>query len=200
MPDASELVSLTNLKAFLSISSSGKDTILQAIKDGVEAAVMRYCDRDLLVPSTPYTEYYEGDGSHQLIVDQRPVISVTSVYIDPSRLFPAATLVPDLNTGSPSELVSTASQLRAGIIELFNYAFLKGRGSVKITYSAGYSVVPADLQLAVKLICSKEYKVQDLGMSGQVSQQVGDKTVTFAVDTWPKNAVEILDRYRRMVV
>ncbi len=72
MPDATELVSLTNLKAYLGISSTGKDAILQAIKDGVEAAAATYCDRAFLIPSGGYTEYYDGDGSQQLILNQRP--------------------------------------------------------------------------------------------------------------------------------
>lgn len=200
MPNATELVSLVNLKAFLNITGATKDTLLQAIKDGVEASVGNYCDRSFLIPSTDYTEYYDGDGTLELILNQRPIISVSEIYIDPSCLFAGATLVPNLNSGSPAQLISSTRDLNAGRVRLFMYAFLRGRRSVKVTYSAGYATVPADLQHAVKLICAKEFKVQDLGMSGQVSQQVGDKTVTFSVDTWPKNACDILDRYRRFEV
>lgn len=198
MPSATELVSVADLKAFLAITSTSMDTKLTALKADIEAMVKTYCGRDLLVPSTDYTEYYDGDGSLQLIVNQRPVISVASIYIDPSCLFESGTLVPNLNSGSPAELISSARKLNSGIIELFSYAFLRGRRSVKITYSAGYATVPSDLQRAVKLIAAKAWKMQDLQMTGQISQQVGDKTVTYEPDSWPKEAAEILHRYRRI--
>lgn len=198
MPDATELVAVADLKTYLAITSSTLDAKLTAVKADIEAMVKTYCGRDLLVPSTPYTEYYDGDGSQRLIVNQRPIISVTSIYLDPSSLFTAGTLVPNLNSGSPAELISNQRQLNAGIIDLFSYAFYRGRRSVKITYSAGYATVPADLQRAVKLICAKAWKMQDLQMTGQISQQVGDKTVTYEPDTWPKEAAEILRLYRRI--
>lgn len=198
MPNATELVALADLKTYLGITSSGQDAKLSAVKTDIEDAVKKYCGRDLLVPSTPYTEYYAGDGSQRLIVDQRPVVSVSSIYIDPSCLFESGSLVPNLNSGSPAELISSQRQLDSGIIELFSYAFLRGRRSVKITYSAGYATVPSDLQRAVKLICAKAWKVQELQMIGQISQQVGDKTVTYEPDAWPKEAAEILGRYRRI--
>lgn len=198
MPDATELVSAADLKTFLAITSSTLDAKLAAVKTDIEAMVKTYCGRDFLVPSTPYTEYYDGDGSQQLIVNQRPVISVASIYIDSSCLFESGSLVPNLNSGSPAELISSQRKLNSGIIELFSYAFQRGRRSVKITYSAGYATVPADLQRAVKLICAKAWKTQDLQMIGQISQQVGDKTVTYEPDSWPKEAAEILGRYRRI--
>ncbi len=198
MPDATELVALADLKTFLGVTTTPLDVKLAAVKADIEAAVKNFCGRDLLVPSTPYTEYYDGDGSQQLIVNQRPVISVASIYVDPSCLFESGSLVPNLNSGSPAELISSQRKLNSGIIELFSYAFYRGRRSVKITYSAGYSTVPSDLQRAVKLITAKAWKMQDLQMTGQISQQVGDKTVTYEPDAWPKEAIEIVGRYRRI--
>lgn len=198
MPDATEIESVSNLKSFLQITSSTHDAKLTTLKAEVEQLVNGYCGRDFIVPSTPYTEFYDGDGSQRLIVNQRPIISIASIYIDPSCLFAEASAVPNLNSGSPAELISNARQLRAGIVELFSYAFLRGRRSVKITYSAGYATMPTDLQRAVKLICAKWWKSQELLLSGQYQQSVGDKTVTLDADAWPKEALDILQRYRRL--
>lgn len=197
MPDATELVSLTTLKEFLNVSGSTLDTKLQRVKDEVEQWVKTYCGRDLLVAS--YTEYYAGDGTRCLVLDQRPIVSVTSINVDPARLFGDSTLVANLNSGSPAQLISTALELRAGIVRLYSYVFTRGPNGVKVVYSAGLSTVPYDLQRAVKLIAAKQWKMQDLQMAGQVSQQVGDKTVTFSPDRWPQDALDILDKYKRVL-
>lgn len=191
MPDATVLVSLADLKTFIKATTSGSDGIIQSIKDGVEAAVKSYVGRDLIV--TSYTEYHDGDGGSRLVLAQRPITAVTSVYADPARLFEAHTLIPasDIITGD-------ARAWAAGIIELYQYRFLHSRKGTKVVYSAGYSTIPADLALAVKLICAKVWKIQDKSMAGQLSQTVGDQTITFSLEDWPKDAVATLKKYRRL--
>lgn len=188
MPDASELVSLANLKVFLAITGSGKDTILQAIKDAVEPWVKRYCDRDFLV--TSYVEYYDGNDAGRLRLRQRPITAITSIYADPARLWSSNTLIPasDIIIDSPNDV--------EGIVELYVYRFLMGRKAIKVTYTAGYSTIPGDLQHAVKLICAKQFKVIDKGLIGQTTQTIGDLTITFDQAAIPKDAMDILQRFK----
>ncbi len=193
MPDATELVSAAELKRYLMITSSSYDTILQEIKDGVEDWVKQYLDRDLLVSS--YTEYYDGDGSGSLRVRNYPITAITSIYADPARLFAAGSLIPS------SDVISGVTQNdNVGLIELYSYKFLKGVKGIKITYSAGYATIPERLQHAVKLICAREFLIQDKRMSGMVTQQVGDKTIALELDAIPKNALSILERFRRIEI
>ena len=193
MPDATELCSSADLKAYLQITGSTKDSILASIKASVEAFVKQYTGRPLLVAS--YTEYYDGDGGSVLRVANRPITAITSIYSDPSRLYAASSLIP-----STDYATDDAQDWNAGLITLKDYTFLSGRKATKITYSAGYSTIPADLAHAVKLICAKEYTVHDKRLSGTISQQVGDMTLTMDVEAFPKNALAILDRYRRLSV
>lgn len=190
MPDATELSATADIKTMLGITTSGQDSLLAIIKSNVEAWAKNYCGRDFLVSS--YTEYHDGDDTSVLRVRQRPVVSVTSIYSDPARLFEAASLIP------ASDLIGDAESIRLGFIELFTYRFLRGAKATKIVYSAGYSTVPTDLSMAVKLIVCKQFKVIDKKMFAERTQQVGDMTLTLSTDEFPRDAMTILESYRRM--
>ena len=193
MPDATELLSLANLKSYLQITGSTQDTILTSIKDAVESWVKQYVDRDLIV--TSYTEYHDGDGSGSLKLRNYPITTITSIYADPARLFAAATLIP-----STDIITSVTQNDNIGLVELYSYRFLTGVKSIKVAYSAGYSTIPDRLAHAVKLLCAREFMIQDKRMSGLVTQQVGDKQITLEFEAIPKNALSILDKYRRIDV
>ena len=190
MPDATELASITDIKTMLVISDTSQDALLTLIKDSVEAYVKTYCGRDFLV--TAYTEYYDGDDTNLLRTNQRPITAVTSVYSDPARLFPAASLIPS------DDIIGDAKSLRLGFIELLTYRFLAGLKSTKVVYSAGYSTVPTDLSMAVKLVVCKQFKVIKKGMFAEQVQSVGDMQITLSVDAFPKDAMKIIESYRRL--
>lgn len=191
MPDATELCSTTNLKVMLGITSgSGSDAMLALIKAQIEAWVKTYCGREFLVAS--YTEYHDGYGDNQVRTLQRPIVSVTSVYSDPSRLFEAASLIP------AADIIGDSRSYVLGYIELLTYRFLKGLKSTKIVYSAGYSTIPSDLSGAVMKIICHQFKISSKQLYAEVTHHVGDMDITLNTDTWPKDAMEIVHGYRRM--
>lgn len=190
MPDATELCTRADIKTMLGLSTSNQDALLDIIKASVEQYIKTYCGRDFLVAS--YTEYYDGDGMNVLRTNQRPIISITSIHSDASRLFEAASLIP------ASDIIGDAKSLRLGFVELLTYQFIKGLKSTKIVYSAGYSVIPTDISMAAKLIVCKQYKVIDKKMFAEKSQGVGDMTITLAIDEFPKDAMRIVEAYRRL--
>lgn len=74
------IISLDYLKIFLGATTSAKDALYTVLADAASKAVKTYTDRDF--ESATYTEYYNGSGTHLLILRQRPVTSVTSVHVD----------------------------------------------------------------------------------------------------------------------
>ena len=190
MPDATELCSTTNIKLMLGITTSGQDSLLALVKAAVEQYVKTYTGRDLLVAS--YTEYYDGDGTGNLRLNQRPIVSVTSIHADPARNFASASLIP------ASDLIGDARSFVVGWLELFSYTFLKGKKAIKVVYSAGYATVPVDLAQATMLIICKQYKVAFKQLYAEGSQQVGDVQITLSPDAFPKDAMDILNRYLRL--
>jgi len=191
MPDATELTTTADLKVMLGIGAgTSSDALLALVKAQVEAWAKTFTGRDLLVDT--YTEYQDGSGSNQLRTLQRPVISVTSIHSDPARLFDAASLIP------ASDIIGDARSYALGYVELLTYKYLKGLKSTKIVYTAGYPTIPADLAGAVRSIIAKQFKVASKQLYGEVSHQVGDMNINMSVDTFPKDALQVLNGYRRM--
>ncbi len=190
MPNATELCSTTDIKTLLGITSSSQDTLIALVKANVEAWVKNYCGRDFL--ATDYVEYYDGDDSNQLRLLQRPVNTITEIKCDPARLFVDASIIPT------TDFIADAQTLRLGFVKLLTYKFLRGAKSTKVTYNAGYTTIPADLGYAVGLVVAKQFKVADKKLFAETSQTVGGMTITLSIDTYPKDAMKVIESYRRM--
>lgn len=125
--------------------------------------------------SRTVTEFYDGDGSPELLLRNRPVQSVTSVYEDPTGYygdgpdaFASGTL---LTAGTDYVLVRdrtiVAEQSRIAKLIRLNSMWPgrvtrgggmlasnleRGQGNIKVTSVIGYSTVPEDVIAAVNLI------------------------------------------------
>jgi len=184
------LVSLADAKSFLKISGSGEDDVVSFLVNEISQFIGTYTRRKLVQAS--YTEFYDGDGSAELVLARRPVQSITSVHDDPLREFGSGTLVPAADVLTDKE---------AGILMLSPVsstpAFLKGKGNVKVVYSAGYPAasIPYDLQIAAKKLIAFRYFERKDGRFGQGSQTQGLVSVSFTLDEIPRDVREVLDRY-----
>lgn len=135
------------------------------------------------------TEYLSGDGTEKLLLRQRPVQSVASVYLDAdgyfgqgSDPFPASTLLTAgtdycLQRDTPT---SQAEQSKAGILLRIGGVWpdlYRGRrgllvaeqslgaGNIKVTYTAGWASVPLTDQAAVHQMVGLMRTTQGLGGS-----------------------------------
>lgn len=192
MPDATELVSTADLKAYCQISTATYDGILASIKASTEQWVKTYCRDPFLVAAR--TEYHDGNDKAILRLRHYPITTLTSVSIDAARTFAASSLVP------ASQLIDSTLNSAQGVVELFGRVFPSGQKNVKVIYLAGLSVIPADLAHAVKIIVAREWLLQDKKLTGQTSQSLGDKTVSLNLEEIPRNAWDILNRYQRALI
>lgn len=168
------LTTLQQYKKSANITTTAEDTRLDILINAVLAAVESYCDRNII--SRTYTEYYSGNGRAFIVLNQRPVTSITSIYLDDngfwgatsggfstSNLLTAGTdyaLYIDTPEGySASGMVYS----RKGYWDvptayspgLISPSYGPMNGNIKVTYVAGYLTLPADLQLAVNLSVSR---------------------------------------------
>lgn len=186
------LVAVADARTVLKIVGAGEDAVLADLINRASAFAAKYCGRPLV--STARTEYYSGDGDRQLILNHRPVTAVASVHVDGLRDWGADTAV-----DTTEDLIRDDA---AGILELWNNggAFTKGRGNVRVVYTAGYvagSTVPHDLQDAVLMIVQHHYKrIYQDGRIGLAAETLDDRTLTYSQDAIPPKAKEILNRYR----
>jgi uncharacterized phiE125 gp8 family phage protein len=187
------LVTLAETKTFLKITGLTEDTVLENLIDEISQTIQSYLGRKLI--STGYTEYYDGDGSDTLILNQFPVTALTSLNDDPNRAFGSTTAV-----NVTTDVILDGA---AGVLHVWNgkATFFKGHGNIKAVYTAGYSVttLPYDLQLATKLSIAQLYKIRyGAQRFGVKSETIADRTVSFDYEAFPAEAKQILDHYREL--
>lgn len=166
--------SLPQLKNALGISDQTEDGQLSRWLLEADQIVKNFCKRDL--EETTYTEYYMGNNSRYLVLNHRPVQSITSVHQDSDAYFGQAdnafesadaltegeeyVLIRDNNT-SASEKSKRAMLLKLKGVwpaaekstdGLLSQHLAGAAGNIKVVYVAGYDTIPVDLESAVHQI------------------------------------------------
>jgi hypothetical protein len=145
----SDLVSLGNLKSLLNITDNEDDTMLGLLNSSVTSLIETYCNRNFT--DGTYTEYQDGCELPDIYVNEWPITTVTSIYDDPLRVFDSVTLL---------DSTTYTFYSNEGRISLLSdsYVFSVGKMNIKIDYRAGYTTIPADLQLIASEVVGKKYK------------------------------------------
>ena len=186
---ATALVTLKDVKAFVDLRSSDHDEVLkQFINYLSEMVENSWCYRK--IKSATYTdELYDGNGTRHLLLRQWPVTAVSSLIGERE----GSALV----DGTDFEI-----EKDEGIIALIEDGdlpkFPLSIHGIKITYTAGFTVVPADLQMAVLKAVHQEYKRWDKGATGLLSQGLGtEQAVEYIKTAYPADVMLVFDSYRR---
>lgn len=187
------LVTLAEAKMYCKESGAEADTILAFLVNACSEWVKNEVGRDLV--SKSQTEYYHGDGSDLLMLERRPVVSITSIHVDSNREWAAASLV---------ETTNYRIDKKTGMVTAWNLfgSWTGGGSNIRVIYNAGYTVGPAgtmpkDLKLAVCRLIDLHY------LSGYThrkldtaSESIGDANISFRDGDLPKEVRAILDKYR----
>ncbi len=180
------LVTLAKYKSYLGIASNDttKDTDLTDLQSSVEARVKEYLLRD--IESTTYTdELYNGSGWGGLVLRQYPVTAVSSISvyegIGAGNVETWTTLVE--HTHYDRKIIPSESYS----VLLENYIFTKGIQNYKITYTAGYSTIPSDIQLACKELMKIVYANSPISGNNRlgflsVSSNAGGGSQSLSID------------------
>lgn len=186
----SDIISLAELKTYLQQNTTDFDTILGLIRTAADAFVRRFCDREFTQET--YTQYYDGNGKDSLLLRHYPIISITSIHLDPDRVFGADTQI------SASDIILSDENKELGYVELLGgEVFSAGKKNVKIVYVAGYATVPGDLKLATLGVGAREFMLQDKALNGQTNQNVGDRSINLSPEDLPRNVWMVLEAYKR---
>lgn len=223
------LVTLATLKTLLEIpdSDTSRDELLDLLGDQVSGAVEEYCGRQF--GSNTYTEFLSGDNSPILVLRQRPVVSITGVWVDDAGYWgqgvaPFAT--PLDATAYALEKDQPDGSSRCGLVRRVGDVWprpavrepgnLTGRtpggvqgevGNVKVTYTAGYASIPSPVQLAVALGVSRIMRTVKSGGLVASENTPGYSYTLFTGNqkpdgnsSLPPEALSLLARYRNLPV
>jgi hypothetical protein len=84
-----------------------------------------------------------------------------------------------------------------GNYSLYTPRFRRDFGNVSVTYTAGYAVIPADIEGAACRIVAWGYT--ESTRIQQNSKSMGGEVVSFSSASAPKWATELLDHIKRVV-
>lgn len=185
------IIGVADIKNFLDIKNDSYDTILEGIVNLVDSAVTRYCKRNFEVQDYD-EELHDGDGTGTLRVNNYPIVEVTSLKDDTSRVFGSDTAI---------ESDDYVVYEQYGIIRLDGLKFAKGLNNVQVSYRAGYALgtpatgetaLPEDLKQACCML-GAAYLIDEIAAVNAVATNNATKPETFR-----KMAYEILDAYRKI--
>lgn len=186
MSASTDLTTLTKVKAYLGISNTDDDTLLEALIDSVSEAVEHYCGRQFA--QAERTEYHDGLGASSLVLRCRPISAITQIYDDPSQMFSESSGV------DASRYVFYPEE---GIVELTGGSFADGRRNVKIIYTAGFATVPPAVEQAANILVGHFFNRGHQGGDGVASESLGAYTVSYNEAEWPASAKGLLE-YREV--
>ena len=158
------------------------------------------------------SETYDGPGSARLFLRIRPIVSVQSLSVDGISI-PASISVTSpgfVIDGSGKSLAirsgfggpGPGGALTVGFAYLRNrqrssWFFSEGIQNVAVTYSAGYSATPPDIEMAVRQMVAVNYKRRQwIDQRTQMMAQ-GAGSIQFRDWEMPPEVRSVMDHYRR---
>lgn len=220
------LTSLAQIKSFLNIpgSDSTQNSQLTGLQIAAESIISNRIKRNLEPAS--YTEYYAGNSQRAIILRNRPVLSVISVHEDyqayygynPTSFGPATLLQPgshytlDIDTGMTESKSGLLVRI-GGIWMEAGRVYYPGKlaseigptyGNLKISYTAGFNIIPMDIQYAVCLLISSMKRNVMFGTEVS-TEKVGEYTYELFDSSKQRDPLiasvdQILSRYREQAL
>lgn len=190
-----DLTTKANVKEYLSITGTSDDDFIDNLIARASEAIENYCKRKF--NSETLTEYYDGKGSNRIVLDRRPVISITSIHDDTDREYGSATLV------AASDYVLYEDR---GIVEYdasertftsTKAYFADGQKNVKVVYVAGYSTIPTDVEQACIMLVALLYNRGEQRADGiKTEAQAGTYNVAYVGTLMIPEIKQLLERYK----
>lgn len=186
---ANALTTLAQAKSHLSISPSDslQDARIEMFINAASEKIERYTNR-LLVSQGAIAELQHGRRENIILLKQWPIIAISEVSID----YTAAHTAP-ANVLAASDY--TISDDKNSLL-LINSTFPVGFNNIKITYTAGYTTVPSDLELAALWLVEWYYLLRTRGDMGRTTASKGGESVG-VLEKMPTMIAEMLEFYKR---
>jgi len=196
------LVTLTKAKENVLLAAMTDDQIQDYI-DAASSVIERYLDTK--IEEATVTDILDGNDLSYIYVNNNYVTALTSAYIVESDSTETEIDVDNLDFNDSQDrcrvFYSVGNESEYSI-------FPKGKNNIKITYTYGYSEIPAELQtacmqVAVSMLYAENQKqnpAYDSERLGEYNYKLAANSGTGSTNTAiPNTALNILDSYRRVV-
>jgi hypothetical protein len=215
------LTTLPDLKAYLKLNpnDTSQDTLLTTLIGQVSTAIENYLGR--LILQNTYTEFPRAGNHDALLLRNRPITTITSVFLDYGGhygdaigAFPPSTELIEGNDFALLRDQPDGSSLSGMLIYLNgvwprpivrSYGLLTpfyydARGLIKVIYTGGYVTVPPDIELATNMMIAGIWQMAPYGR-WLTSESYEERSIGFAA---PRSqlaiygpAVTLLAKYKQ---
>ncbi len=181
---AGDLTDLTDVKAWLNITSTTDDALLTRLITAASQFIESWLSRTIV--SQAYSETRNGLETQSIPFFNTPVTAVSSVIIG-------------LDTIPPSpDAVSPGYVFTSTVLSLRGYRFCRGFSNIQISYTAGYVTVPVDIaQAAIELVGLKYQRRKSIGQT--TVSAGGVQTVGYVQNDMTDEIKSLLTQYRNVV-
>jgi predicted transglutaminase-like cysteine proteinase len=180
---AGDLTTLVAVKAKLRVTGTGDDAMLGTMITQASQFIQAWLNRTFA--SASYTETRDGTGTQTMMFANYPVTAVASLTVD------------DLAVPPASNTTNTGYRFTAHRLHLNNDVFTRGFGNMTVTYTAGYTSTPPEIDGACADFVA--YKYRELERIGHSSKSIQSETVAFITADMPAGVKTILNNYRNVV-
>ena len=186
---ANNLITLAEYKAYIGISSTNQDTVINTLIPQVSALVKNICRRTFLDYVDEFkVEISKGSPTNRIILQETPILQVSSVEFseDYGKTYSTLTEYTDYVVDQDADAVEIIATPYVNYIKTNAY---------RVSYTAGYETLPSDLKLAVADLVNY-YVRNDSAIHSQ--KAVGANTVQIEYITTtnlPAHIKRVLDQY-----
>ena len=176
-------MTIDNLKLVLWITDSDSDVLLTFFMDSALVSIEAYLWRSLL--ANDYVEVHNWNAQRRIIVGQYPINTITSIEKN--------TWTHDVPVWEPTSPELYTFETNTWIIHITDY-LERWFNNYKISYNAGYSTIPKDIEMVAIKMASKEYNTRN--SQGVKSESVNGDRIEFIWNTWNNDPLSSLSKYK----
>lgn len=170
------LTTLSAVKTYLKLGNeSTDDELLSELIKACSTAIENHCQRKF--ETGTYEEEYDGSGKPFLLLQNYPITSISSVEVDEQVIEP----------GEYKVRKNNGMLFRSGV-------WPQGIMNIRVTYTAGLSEVPPDVELACKVFVKSFFNTD----VANFSTTFGEGFV-FRADSIPAQVKMLLQPYKKVM-
>jgi hypothetical protein len=198
-PAVHSLVTFSECKSALSLDDRD-DSFTLFLSIAATYCAENHCLRRIF--RRRHTEYFDSVGDNAFFLREYPVREIVSVHEDRHHRFPETSRIDPEHYYCTPDLVDVENFITTLTLTP-PYGIPRGRKSIKVIYTAGYSVeeVPPDVKQAVIEIVAwnqTRYRSRRIGAIGTIRGS-GREAEGLEL-TIPENALLLLEPYRRRTI
>jgi len=169
------LTTLAECKAYIGITDTSQDALIEILRPAIEELVIAYCDTDFEEKAIA-KEMHDGIQSDAIVPHNFPVTDMEEVWLGTDAAGDNGTL---LTEGTDYYVDDDGSVILVNQVTPFR------RGAVKIKYKHGYVSVPAVVKLCVYQCVKAEIQRKKRGTEDVSSRGKGDESESYG-GAWDK--------------